>query len=268
MKKIENMEAHWTSDSQSFKNIDKEGLALVCYVGMPIWFNKFMDFFQRNTLYYLISDISLESKHILDIGTGVGRWVQEFSQYTSHITGVDIEKHRLTETQKKFPQYSFVHTSAEKLPFEDESFDLVNSITVLQHMPYKEKAMAIQEIGRVTKKGGYVTFIELIDTRDKAKHVFPLSMNKWIQAFEEQGFRVKKKIGYEYILILRLLRKLQGIVKGSTVIKKEQGDVKLSPLEWLILRIVIILSYPLEWLSVKILPISTSRHAGILFEKI
>jgi len=268
MKKIENMEAHWTSDSQTFKNIDKEGLALVCYVGMPVWFNKFMDFFQRKTLHYLISDISLQSKHILDIGTGVGRWVQEFSHKTSHITGVDIEKNRLEQTQAKFPQYKFVHTSAEKLPFKDESFDLVNTITVLQHMPYKEKEMAIQEIGRVTKKGGYVTFIELIDTRDKAKHVFPLSMQKWIELFEQQGFRVKKKIGYEYILILRLLRKLQGIVKGSTIIKKEQGDVKLSPIEFLVLLCVIIFSYPIEWLSVKIIPITLARHAGILFEKI
>ena len=44
--------------------------------------------------------------------------------------------------------------SVNKLDFDDESFDFVNSVTVLQHIPYKEKREAIKEICRVTKKRG------------------------------------------------------------------------------------------------------------------
>jgi len=41
-----------------------------------------------------------------------------------------------------------------KLPFEDESFDHVYSVSVLEHMYKGEDVMAIKEMSRVLKKGG------------------------------------------------------------------------------------------------------------------
>ncbi|MBU2572997.1 MAG: class I SAM-dependent methyltransferase [Elusimicrobia bacterium] len=41
-----------------------------------------------------------------------------------------------------------------KLPFEDEAFDYVYSVSVLEHMAEGEDVMAIKEMSRVLKKGG------------------------------------------------------------------------------------------------------------------
>lgn len=41
-----------------------------------------------------------------------------------------------------------------KLPFEDEAFDHVYSVSVLEHMAEGEDVMAIKEMSRVLKKGG------------------------------------------------------------------------------------------------------------------
>lgn len=41
-----------------------------------------------------------------------------------------------------------------KLPFEDEAFDHVYSVSVLEHMAKGEDVMAIKEMSRVLKKGG------------------------------------------------------------------------------------------------------------------
>jgi len=48
----------------------------------------------------------------------------------------------------------FRSTNIAKLPFGDESFDYVYSISVLEHMAKGEDEMAIKEMARVLKKGG------------------------------------------------------------------------------------------------------------------
>lgn len=50
------------------------------------------------------------------------------------------------------------------LPYRDGFFDLVNCISVLEHMPYQDRIKSLMEMSRVTRKGG-----KLIITYDKEK---------------------------------------------------------------------------------------------------
>lgn len=158
--------------------------------------------------------------------------------------------------------------SVNKLDFDDESFDFVNSVTVLQHIPYKEKREAIKEICRVTKKGGYISIIELIDMFDDAPHVFPLPYAKWVKEFENNKCKLVRTNGCEYSPLLRLLRYLQYLLTRKKIINREDGKVKIGRFKWLILRAVILLSFPIEEICIKIFPARFARHGAFLFKKI
>ncbi len=49
--------------------------------------------------------------------------------------------------------------NAEKLPFKNEEFEEVFSRFFLEHLPRKKAELAVKEMFRVTKKGGFVEII-------------------------------------------------------------------------------------------------------------
>ncbi len=100
----------------------------------------------------LKNNVSLDGK-VLDVGIGTGL----FEEYLKgkgvilDVVGVDVDKKMLEEAKKK--GYLVMLANAEKLPFEDESFDLVISIDMINTASNKEAV--VQEIKRVLKTGSY-----------------------------------------------------------------------------------------------------------------
>jgi ubiquinone/menaquinone biosynthesis C-methylase UbiE len=265
-----NMEGYWVNQSDHFLHSDSKGLGAVLYSGMPMWFNKFYDQYQTQAFEALTQGLSLKGKRVLDVGCGVGRWSFRLKRLGAQVTGIDFERDRLrqAESNPNAKGIKFVQMSATKMNFGDQSFDLCNSITVLQHIPYGEKEKAIAEMCRVTAKGGYLTVIELIDAFDDAAHVFPWPIERWVAEFEKHGCRLVKTIGNEYAPLPRLLRRIKFMLTHKKTISREGGRINLSKPESAVLRLIILMSYPIEWVCVRILPPNLARHGGFLFEKV
>jgi ubiquinone/menaquinone biosynthesis C-methylase UbiE len=66
--------------------------------------------------------------------------------------GVDISKEAVKKSRVNFPQHKYQVSSATKLPFENNLFDVVVCSEVIEHVPNRDKAF--KEIHRVLKKGG------------------------------------------------------------------------------------------------------------------
>ncbi len=84
----------------------------------------------------------------LDVGCGERPF--EYLFHKGCYVGVDIENSGRSLHMKK-PDYFY---DGEILPFENESFDLVLSTQVLEHVPNPQKIL--NEMARVCKKGGFV----------------------------------------------------------------------------------------------------------------
>ena len=95
-------------------------------------------------------------KKILEAGCGTGRILIPLTKRGHNIEGFDLSKNMLSELKKKNSKIKTKVGDIEKIPYNDNTFDLVYSITVLIHLPKINKA--IDEMMRVTKKGGYVVF--------------------------------------------------------------------------------------------------------------
>ncbi|WP_299245321.1 class I SAM-dependent methyltransferase [uncultured Brachyspira sp.] len=86
---------------------------------------------------------------LLDIGCGwEARLLKSIEDYIEYGVGIDfkppeLKTHKLSTIKMKLEK---------KLPFEDESFDIVTMLAVLEHISYPEDIL--REINRVLKKDG------------------------------------------------------------------------------------------------------------------
>jgi ubiquinone/menaquinone biosynthesis C-methylase UbiE len=93
-------------------------------------------------------------KKILDYGCGQGRYIAELRKIftLADISGCDVSDQGLEIARTNNPGVSFLGMDNESIDCLDESFDLVISIEVLEHVGDVRKA--IQEIVRVLRPGG------------------------------------------------------------------------------------------------------------------
>lgn len=102
----------------------------------------------------LLKNIPIHGKSFLEVGCGLGYFSQMASKKGAQVTGIDIGEQLVEKCRLKIKKGTFLAASANDLPFQDHSFDILLSTEVIEHVVYQEKA--INEIIRVTKPGGYI----------------------------------------------------------------------------------------------------------------
>jgi len=100
----------------------------------------------------VFSMIKTKSGKALDLGCGTGNYTLELYKRGFEVVGVDVSEEMLKIARKKLPNVKFIRADAYSLPFEDNTFDLVLSITMFEFIHKPEKALG--EIYRVLKPGG------------------------------------------------------------------------------------------------------------------
>jgi ubiquinone/menaquinone biosynthesis C-methylase UbiE len=111
-----------------------------------------------------VMDRVLDGKHfgrILEVGCGPGIQTVRLARHGKEVVGLDIAEDLMAVAQERcrsFPNVRFVKEDARALSFRDGSFDLVFSYgDVISHIidGYED---AIQEMSRVARAGGIITF--------------------------------------------------------------------------------------------------------------
>lgn len=125
------------------------------------WWNE--DFIQL-----LATRLRLDSvDDMLDIGCGYGHWSETLVPYlsdTARVTGVDSKAAQLEHARQRLRRLvdanraTLLQAKAERLPFENGTFDLVTCQTVLMHLA--DPLAAVREMARVARPGGTVLVVE------------------------------------------------------------------------------------------------------------
>lgn len=115
-----------------------------------------------------------ERARILEIGAGSGRQAQRMSEHGFRVEAIDLAGSRYADQRV----WSVTDYDGQRIPFPDESFDVVFSSSVLEHIPHVVEFQ--QEIQRVLEPDGI------------AVHVVPNS-----------GWRVWSNIAH-YLFLARL----------------------------------------------------------------
>ena len=97
--------------------------------------------------------VQLGGERLLDIGCGTGEYTTTLAELYTEVDGIEIERLRLEAFERNKPDNVAVHLmSANDMNFEDDTFDTVVMIEVLEHLA--DTVTALAEIRRVLKPTG------------------------------------------------------------------------------------------------------------------
>lgn len=120
----------------------------------------------------MIDHYKLESgMKILDVGCGKAHLLFEFKKLIPdlEVRGVDISHHGLATAKEEVREY--LHNApAQKLPFEDKTFDLVFSLATFHNFKIFDLEKAISELNRVSRNPAR-TYLMLESFRNEAERV-------------------------------------------------------------------------------------------------
>lgn len=95
----------------------------------------------------------------LDVGCGEGRFCRMLKPHGIAVTGIDPTPALLAAAQARDPECMFLEAAAERLPFDDNAFDLV--VSYLSLIDISDVQAAISEMARVLTPGGVLLIANL-----------------------------------------------------------------------------------------------------------
>lgn len=114
----------------------------------------------------------------LEVGSASGYMISEIAKRYPKVKfeAIDAYGEAVKYAQKKYPRIKFRKAEAEKIPFNDNFFDLLLCYETIEHVRRPQKAM--DEMRRVLKKGG-----KLILAMDSGNWAFRMVWFVWEKTF-------------------------------------------------------------------------------------
>jgi len=98
--------------------------------------------------------VHLDGARVLDIGCGIGAYVEKFGALDAHAFGVDVDAEKLADARRAKNLALLAVSASEALPFPADAFDAVLLHEVVEHVA--DDRQTIREAQRVCKRGGSV----------------------------------------------------------------------------------------------------------------
>lgn len=144
---------------------------------------------------------------ILDIGAGTGGMTKFLKNY-GEVVGIEANPLAKSLAQKR--GLKIVSGTAEKLPFEKESFDVVTIFDVLYHQNIGSDLKVLKEASKVLKPQGYLIVTDCALPFLKSPHDEVMqareryTKKELIGKIEKAGFKIEKA-SYVFFLVFPLI---------------------------------------------------------------
>jgi SAM-dependent methyltransferase len=101
----------------------------------------------------IASFVPADADSILDVGCGGGLVLNTIAEVRPNVRRVGLERsHKTAEMARSLFDLEVVDGSADALPFEDDSFDVVMANEILEHLPWGVYQKTLTELERVARR--------------------------------------------------------------------------------------------------------------------
>jgi SAM-dependent methyltransferase len=187
----------------------------------------------------ICADLKREQPRILDIGCGTGANLEMLAHF-GETEGVDVSEAALAFCRERGLQ-NVRQGEAEHLPYEDDSFDLVTALDVVEHLD--DDVAGLREMRRVLRPAGRVllfvpAFMFLWGVQDDISHhrrrYTRAGLKRVVRAagFEVESATYANITFFAPILLGRLLLRATGFRLAS------ENNINVGPLNGLLGRIL------------------------------
>ncbi|MBI4457849.1 class I SAM-dependent methyltransferase [Candidatus Uhrbacteria bacterium] len=108
------------------------------------------------------SVVDFTGTKVLEVGCGTGVRSVQIAQKCAHLAAVEPDATLLAQARgiNDAENITYLPGSAEALPFDDGSFDIVFFTLSFHHVPEAGMSKAIDEAARVVRRDGHIIFFE------------------------------------------------------------------------------------------------------------
>ena len=151
---------------------------------------------------------------VLDFGCGIGSNSKLF--HSDDYIGAEVDESRVISSRIKYPnkrfeQISFISTEDDRIPFEDNSFDIVFISLCLHHIDSATCKLLLKEFSRVLNHNGRIIGIEpcilpdkyfsniFMNIIDAGDYILPTEEYKKIytsESYDTEDINIIKTFGY------------------------------------------------------------------------
>jgi ubiquinone/menaquinone biosynthesis C-methylase UbiE len=152
-----------------------------------------------------VTGLCLEGKkieNVLDVGTGSALFAESFSKHGLAIGGVDANPEMVEVARQFVPEGDFREGTAEDLPYQEASFDLVFLGVVLHESD--DPLKALKEARRVSRQRVAILEWPYRDTTFGPPLAHRLKPEDLADGFREAGFREWMSIDLSDTILYRL----------------------------------------------------------------
>ncbi|SCJ95056.1 Uncharacterized methyltransferase BT9727_4108 [uncultured Clostridium sp.] len=148
------------------------------------------------SVYDLVEALDRRNSNILEIGVGTGNLASKFLKNNYNIIGIDQSREMLSVAKEKYPSLKVRLGEFLKIPYDNNSFDIIISTYAFHHLNEEEKCIAIEEIIRVLKDDGVIIIGDLMfESKEEEQEMLKNLSQKQIYAIKDEY--------YSYIDLLR-----------------------------------------------------------------
>jgi 2-polyprenyl-3-methyl-5-hydroxy-6-metoxy-1,4-benzoquinol methylase len=146
----------------------------------------------------------IRSGVMLDIGCSKGEWGHYWVNKGWQVSGIDLNKEHLKEAEKKGIATSYCDLNTDKIPFDNDSFDLIYAGEVIEHLTDTDSFMT--ELNRCLKPGGFVllTTPNLVSFENRLRSlmgIYPIWVDYRLRAYTPKVLRRQlESSGFKIIL--------------------------------------------------------------------
>lgn len=172
-----------------------------------------------------LATISSDIQWVLDAPCGTARLIKAIATNKNIIwlVGADISLNAIRIARRKLAgtplseKVQFVNCDMERLPFRDDSFDLILSMRLMGHVPQNERQSIVGEFRLISRKSVIVQYSDPISLKGFQRKLlalmgrkdifwFPLSVSCAARELRENGFsdfrveRILSRVAESYFI--------------------------------------------------------------------